>query len=231
MISNSFKAASVNSPSFSFQKGLIIKKAIEFIEETIIGFQEEYINADKDSEEKISEYLVQYLIYKANIDGVVFIFTREAIQKQKKGNDRRADIGVLRLPFDRSPFFIIEAKRLPTPGAKRKKEYVIGGVEREHSGGIERFKLGLHGSEHEKSAIIAYVEKEEFKFWVDEINSWIDELISLGPQHNICWTQEDKLVDEIELAPKKISKFRGSHSRTNSNNIDILHYLMAINAK
>nr|GEX82867.1 hypothetical protein [Tanacetum cinerariifolium] len=66
---------------------------------------------------------------------------REPLQKQKKGHDKRADIGAFLHRADHSPIFVLEAKRLPTPGSGRTKEYVIG-VEK-NSGGIERFKLAL----------------------------------------------------------------------------------------
>ena len=42
------------------------------------------------------------------------------------------------------PYLVIEGKRLPAPTKDREMEYVTGG--QEISGGLQRFKLGLHGA-------------------------------------------------------------------------------------
>ena len=52
-------------------------------------------------------------------------------------------------------FFVMEAKRLPTPSKSREKEYVEGNL-----GGIERFKRGHHGNSLAKSAMVAYIQNE-----------------------------------------------------------------------
>lgn len=227
MISNGYKAAAINAPTPSFQKGIIIQRVISFIEESLIGFQAEYINNKNHSEERTSQYLANYLIDNGRKE--VFLFNREALQEQEKGNDRRVDIGVFLHRSDFSPFFTLEAKRLPTPGADREKEYVIG-IDKK-SGGIERYKLSLHGGDIEKSAIVGYVEKLDFSHWAAKINEWIEELISAPQAPELTWYQDDKLVDEIKLCPDNVSRFQAKHARVNKNQMHLMHYFIRIQKK
>jgi len=69
------------------------------------------------------------------------------------------------------PFFLIEAKRLPTPSKTREKEYVTS---KNNSGGMERFKKGIHGLNKNHCGIIGFIEKEDEKYWYTKINEWIE---------------------------------------------------------
>ena len=40
----------------------------------------------------------------------------------------------------------MEGKRLPTPGSGREREYVASATGEKPGGGVQRFKLGLHGA-------------------------------------------------------------------------------------
>jgi len=57
---------------------------------------------------------------------------------------------------------------LPAPAATREREYVTGGTEK--SGGIQRFKLGLHGAQQEAGAMIGYIQDKDPKSWQSSIN-------------------------------------------------------------
>lgn len=71
----------------------------------------------------------------------------------------------------------IECKRLPTPsGANRDEhEYVIH--RRASTGGIQRFKTGHHGANHELGAIIGYMQEDTAVAWQSRMSGWIGELI------------------------------------------------------
>lgn len=225
MISSNYSTGTINSPAPSFRKGLIIENVVSFIEINLVKFQQEYINEENDSEERISQFLTNFLSDSAKDEA--FIFCKEAIQEQEKGNDRRVDIGVFMHRFDRSPFFTIEAKRLPTPGADREREYVIG-IKKKKSGGIERYKLNLHGTDINKSAIVAYIEKNDFNFWLQEINSWIDDLVNGDQNDGIEWSQNDKLINGVDLSLDKVKKYSATHSRITKSPISIMHYFIGI---
>ena len=85
------------------------------------------------------------------------------------------------------PVFIMEAKRLPTPGHNRIKEYVIGQTPTGNpNGGIERFKLERHGKGLLNCGMLGYIENDSFETWLQRINDWIFEL-------SAPWSQEEKL--------------------------------------
>src|SRR5258706_9862951 len=72
--------------------------------------------------------------------------------------------------------FPIECKRLPTPteNERDEREYVTN--EPGTNGGIQRFKLGYHGASHNFGGMVAYVQEENFDYWLGKVNGWIDDL-------------------------------------------------------
>lgn len=71
--------------------------------------------------------------------------------------------------------FYAEAKRLPMSRYKNKEEYVTGQSSTDNpSGGIQRYKLRLHGDGNLKSnGMFAYVENKSIEEWLQIINSKI----------------------------------------------------------
>jgi hypothetical protein len=91
------------------------------------------------------------------------------------------------------PFLAIEAKRLPAPSQDREREYVTG--TEKPTGGIQRFKLGLHGANVETGVIVGYVEKETARHWHTTINSWISSLSSTETRDDTDWSDSEVLSD------------------------------------
>lgn len=92
---------------------------------------------------------------------------------------------------DHKPSFVMEAKRLPTPSSTREKEYVIGKTTTGNpNGGIERFKLGKHGTGHSHCGMLAFIEKEEYQYWLKNINSWIAELYPVWSESELLELQK-----------------------------------------
>ena len=90
------------------------------------------------------------------------------------------------------PFLVIEAKRLPAPQPKdREKEYVTGGEKL--SGGIQRFKLGLHGAQVETAAMVGYIERGIPDQWLRVINGWIRELAAMPRTEECPWNASEIL--------------------------------------
>ena len=88
------------------------------------------------------------------------------------------------------PLFIVEAKRLTTTfPIERKKEYVIGATD---NGGIERFKLGIHGKGHSECGIVGYIEEEDADYWLKTINKWIEDLA----KDDAFWNTDEKISEE-----------------------------------
>ncbi len=110
-----------------------------------------------------------------------------------------------------SPFLVIECKRLPADRAAREREYVTGS----HSGGgpaggIQRFKLGLHGRGVEVAAIVGYIQEETPQHWHVEINRWIAELADRNSHDDCEWSLDDRL-QPIDIAD--VSACHSSHVR------------------
>jgi hypothetical protein len=104
----------------------------------------------------------------------------------------------------------IECKRLPTPkdNNRDEREYVIEG--QGTTGGMQRFKAGLHGGKHTMGAMIGYVQKETSAFWNTQISKWIEDLVAAKAAG---WTVNDglDLIHEDEGA--KMTILRSSHER------------------
>jgi len=91
----------------------------------------------------------------------------------------------------KNKFYAVEAKRLPTGTGKREKEYVYGFFSSGSSlGGIQRFKTGDHGFGLSKSALLGYVEANDFSYWYNVINQWIVDKAKECPEE---WRNEEQL--------------------------------------
>lgn len=216
----------INSPAPSSSKGKINRRLLAFIDETLPVFQAEFKALHKSSEEELTERLVKTLAYYASRKMPSFIFQQETIQKQKKGQKRKVDIGVFLHYKDDAPFFTLEAKRLPLP-KNREKEYVIGEQENKYSGGIERFKRNLHGVNLNESAMIAYVQSGEIEAWYNQINNWINEQIQLSSDSTLKWN-DDELLTAIKHDNSVYSKYQSVNTKTNNSLIKLYHYLINI---
>lgn len=105
-----------------------------------------------------------------------------------EGKQSREDIYFHLNDENHTRIFFVEGKRLPKYKTKIQQEYVIGTNSFGNpSGGIERFKKGIHGKPNEifNNGLIAYVENESIKHWEDNVNCSIrdnftsDEIITM----------------------------------------------------
>jgi hypothetical protein len=177
-----------------------IKAVVSFIKECFKSFADANKGAVRLNEKGLSQKLCIFL--NRNAKRQPFFFHPEFMEDVDSGISPQVDIGTLheeekiiisdREYGDEDSFFSIEAKRLPTPGSNREKEYVIG--YNSQSGGIERFKKGLHGPKTKYAAIVGYVQKEDFNHWFLKINSWIQELAV--DETNDLWHDSDTLKCE-----------------------------------
>ncbi|WP_299064649.1 hypothetical protein [uncultured Polaribacter sp.] len=214
-----------NIPNPSIEKGVITKKLIEFIEKTLLKFQNQFKGKIDASEEELNQNLVNTFAYFSK--NIPFIFQQEVIQKQKKGQNRKVDIGVFRHYADSSPFFTLEAKRLTTTLSKsREKEYVIGSNPLKLSGGIERFKHNVHGVNLSNSAIVGYLQRENSNYWSDKINDWINQLISGKLKSVLKWNKDELLNNYCYFKDDRLSKFSSNHIKTDKSFITLNHYFV-----
>lgn len=150
-----------------------------------------------------------------------FFFKAEPKDRIEKG---KPDLGTyisIKSQRSRTPFFTIECKRLPTPRStvEEQKEYVTG-----LKGGIARFKRNEHGVDLAINAMIGYVEKEDFNYWQNQINSWIlelDQKIEFGKSNikDINWTKNE-VLESVYF--KEIARLHSKHPRVDSILTEIL---------
>lgn len=218
----------INIPNPSIKKGSIIDKLIKFIEETLLIFQDNNNGEIDTAEEVLNENLGKTLNYHSK--HLPFIFQQETIQKQKKGQNRKVDIGVFCHFADKSPFFTIEAKRLTTAlPTDREKEYVLGNDTSKLSGGIERFKHNVHGVNLKQSALVAYVQREDAKYWFSRINKWISDFIE-GNIKSLSWNTNDLLTNTCGFKDKRLAKFVSINEKIDNSKITLNHYFVNLNA-
>lgn len=217
----------VNIPNPSHKKGSIINKLINFLEETLLIFQKDNNGEIDVAEEVLNERLGKTLNFFSK--PLPFIFQQETIQKQNKGQNRKVDLGVFCHYADNLPFFTIEAKRLTTTVSKdREKEYVLGSNPKKLTGGIERFKYNVHGANLKRSALVAYVQRNDNKHWFAKINDWINEQINLKTK-TLIWNTNDLLVNACKFKDNRLAKSFSTNSKIDKSNIIINHYFVNLN--
>lgn len=208
--------------SISFEKKIIYAKLLEFIEESLphfpIFFRENGVGLTKEND--ITQLLDTFLNIKVReAELSMFLFKN---QFNVPNNSRSYDMGVIVLHFSKKDaFFTIEAKRLPTPGSTREREYVQGNL-----GGMERFKRGHHGSGLPVGAILGYIQNNNAKHWHKTINSWIEDLIKTNKDKTITWESSDKLIDKSVAG---FSKYSSSSTRSSGDPITLFHYWLDLN--
>jgi len=119
-------------------------------------------------------------------------------------------------------FLVIEGKRLPAPTRDREFEYVSS--EEKLSGGIQRFKLGLHGKNNKTAIILGYLQQGTPLEWFTSINGWLSNLIEINPGE---WTKHEFLFDLEVPEGSARSRCYSIHTRNTSaglGEIRLLHF-------
>lgn len=212
--------------------GTLIERTIEFVLSELPNWRDTPNRPAEESEERLNAQLCKHLEVMARHSLKMVFFHHE----EKQTGTRRVDFSASPIE-DRfvgatfhtiyDPFLVLEGKRLPPPknGSGREREYVTGGDAK--SGGIQRFKLGLHGAKHEKAVMIGYVQAGTSAEWNGRINSWIRELEGALQSDGTKWSSIDRLSGFVENNGKRIATSLSKHLRTGnvvSPNISIRHF-------
>jgi len=212
--------------------GTLIERTIEFVLAELTNWRNTPNRPAEESEERLNAQLCKHLEVTARHSLRMVFFHHE----EKQTGARRVDFSAsptedrfvgatFHTIYD--PFLVLEGKRLPPPknGSGREREYVTGGDAK--SGGIQRFKLGLHGAKHEIAVIIGYVQADTPAEWNERINGWILELEGALQSDGTKWSSIDRLSDFVDNNIKRIATSLSKHLRTGdaviSPNISIHH--------
>lgn len=156
-----------------------------------------------------------------------YFFQKEDMEDDRRGHSPRTDIGAWARDGSRfvvngipcaggNRFLALEAKRLPTPGTGREREYLSG-----ERGGVARFKLGVHGGGLKTLGVIGYIQRHAFDHWRVVINGWVDDLIAAS-KAELPWDELDRLLLEEEFP--RVAVLRSSNLRTSDNErLDMRH--------
>ena len=173
-----------------------------------------------ESEVNLNANLTKYLDLNARENEKGYLFSHEEPQ------GKRHIIDIAACPYNKEhydePIIVFECKRLTAMVAKeRKDEYVTG--HKEITGGIQRFKLEVHGKEHEIVGMIGYVQSSTCSEWQETVNNCIDDLCSGSDEHGLSWTKDEHLntVERDEMEGKLYSK--SIHPRITKLDITIHH--------
>ncbi|MCP4216944.1 MAG: hypothetical protein GY765_20005 [bacterium] len=199
-----------------------ILMVVAFVEANLEIFAERVSGSAITNEKGLTQKLC--ILLNKNAGEKPFWFEKEFMEAPEKGDSPAVDIGVIsRLDegifihskwyADDESFFAMEAKRLDIISKAREREYLVGRWENDRyrdSGGVERFKKGLHGRNLQYGALIGYVQKFDFDYWYGKINLWLDELSAVTGSPDCQWSGEDKLVEIHRTGTT--AKFRSTNS-------------------
>jgi hypothetical protein len=165
----------------------------------LAGWRNDPDRKAEEAEERLNAQLCKYLNVAASHRFPMVHFHHE----EKQTGTRRVDMSALPISGEiigltyhtiYDPFLVLEGKRLPAPPpSSREREYVTGGKEK--SGGIQRFKLSLHGANQKTAAIVGYIQLGSLQSWHSKINQWIRDLASKTTTDEEKWIVGEQLGD------------------------------------
>lgn len=175
---------------------------IEFVYAQLSAWRDDPDRPRGVSENELNSSLCKYLQVQASSLFTMVFFSHQELQ----GGGRSTDLSASptqsvafggKLYNTYTPFLVFEGKRLPPPRRSREKEYVTGGVDASgkpiFSGGIQRFKLGLHGADQSVAVMLGYIQAKTASDWHTKVNEWIAELAGKKSPDGCKWELKDGL--------------------------------------
>lgn len=104
----------------------------------------------------------------------------------------------------------IECKRLPTPSGRDRdpREYVYSQFS--STGGLHRFKQGLHAAAHRRAVMIGYIQTDDVAHWCRQVGDWLTALANDLPD---AWSLEDGIQLVTYDPVDRSAALRSRHAR------------------
>lgn len=195
-----------------FIHGLISYKRTKSLDEE--GFSQEYITA-------LNRCLIN------NPKGILAVPEYKDFYTVGANPVKRVDVAFVSSEQGASKIklYTAEAKRLPTGTGIREKEYIYGSFSSgSPSGGIQRFKTGDHGNGLPKSALLGYVEENDFSYWHKTINYWIANKVEELPGE---WKKDEQL-QKLDIDSSQNCSISRSLAYRKFDTIDLFHLWIKI---
>ena len=173
---------------------------VEFLKTHLPQFVKFVLNANIENENGLNSRLSRFITNAATQE--IFFADRESMEDETRGTSPAADIGIYLnvkdLRIDPPLITVLEGKRLTIKlPNKRRREYVIGreeGGKHIHCGGIERFKLAIHGGKLNNAGMIGYLQDGTPDSWREKVNTWICDLCS--QPFDPAWSEREQLTPQ-----------------------------------
>lgn len=231
-------AAGRGKITIGISSGTLVEKTLRFVEGELPLWRDDPDRKAETSEEALNGQLVEYLNAVGGERFPMVFFHHEKRQTENRrvdfsANPRKAQFVGERYHTKYDPLVVFEGKRLPPPknDSSREREYLTGGAKK--SGGIQRFRLSLHGAQHEVAALIGYIQHGRPRDWFTRINGWITDLSGQFPFGGERWQASDELGSFFEDAIRGTASMRSRHSRTGtavSKRIRLHHFWVVMNS-
>ncbi|MBW7989567.1 MAG: hypothetical protein FVQ84_06060 [Planctomycetes bacterium] len=210
----------------------LVLETIGFVHDQLPAWRDDPNRTNEQSENKLNLQLCKFLDSRARKVFPMVCFYHEEYQAGRRSVDLSASLAESKVIEAKiysiyDTILVLEGKRIPAPSSDREKEYVTGTTSGKISGGIQRFKLGLHGAKHNLVAMIGYVQDRSACHWHKKINGWISELVSNLIGDGCIWTADEILKAFKRDTSRGIDRYLSIHSRTDDlvNHEIELHHL------
>lgn len=176
---------------------------VELVVLSLPPFAESSRNEGISNENGLNRRLARFITNVADKRGLPYFAQTESMEDETRGNSQATDIGihlkVEDIDVDPPKVTVFEGKRLSsTLGKERRCEYVVGHEkDGKHMpcGGIERFKLSLHGGKFSLAGMIGYLQDGTPESWRKKVNAWIFDLCNQSLDST--WSKQEQLTSPI----------------------------------
>ncbi len=177
------------------------KKILQLVNKSLPLFALSVIRDGIKNEDGLNRSLSCFITNLSRKNDLPFFSQNESMENEADGHSPATDIGIfLHIPdvAIRTPkVAVFEGKRLTTQLEKKRQcEYVYGHEKNgKHvtCGGIERFKLKIHGSSFNQAGMIGYIQDGTPLDWYNRVNGWIS-VLAENDGHEPKWSDEERLM-------------------------------------
>ena len=203
--------------SISVEPNFETDKIWTFIDVNIVSFPSYFQSIkDSDKEDRTSDFIIHFFQSCKDIQFNGYAPYDFRPQPTQKESNRKPDIGVYLRSEMPITIIEIEAKILSSKSSHN-KEYVC-----RETGGIERFKRGLHSSHLTECGMFGYIQTNNADHWITKINNWITEL----SDKNVEWTRDEILLKSDSFSNPNVNKYCSRHQRLSLSEIVLYHYFI-----